>query len=65
MFADRSEVKRRSVMAAQPFSQSRLSSVKEKQKLGMKSLSALIESPSAQKNGHFFAEEEDEDEDET
>jgi len=55
-------MKRRSVMAAQPFSQSRLSSVKEKQKLGKKSLSALIESPSAQKNGHFFAEEEDEDE---
>jgi len=59
------KMKRRSVMAAQPFSQSRLSSVKEKQKLGKKSLSALIESPSAQKNGHFFAEEEDEDEYET
>jgi len=57
------KMKRRSVMAAQPFAQSRLTSVKSKQKLGKTSLSALIQSPSAQKNGHFFAEEEDDDED--
>jgi len=47
--------KRRSVAATQPFCQSRLASVKGKEKLGL-NLSASIQSPSAQENGLFFAE---------